>query len=206
MKFKKLSELGRSMVEMLGVLAVIGVLTVGGLAGYNYAITKHRVNTILNEINLRWVAASQQITMGIPLDMSEFDDTILGNYTIDVYQPEDNKSWIAFELSNLPRDVMLKLFDPGSELYKLPFRGFEVNANGHTTAQSGYKYPQPIPVAYAEPTKGCILLTLLLADDSIFGMPDDASCGGFSMKSVDKQARRMLESMLNSCQEAGRCE
>ena len=28
------SEIGRSMIEMLGVLAIIGVLSVGGIAGY----------------------------------------------------------------------------------------------------------------------------------------------------------------------------
>ena len=33
-------ESGRSMVEMLGVLAIIGVLSVGGIAGYTTAINK----------------------------------------------------------------------------------------------------------------------------------------------------------------------
>ena len=31
------NESGRSMVEMLGVLAIIGVLSVGGIAGYTTA-------------------------------------------------------------------------------------------------------------------------------------------------------------------------
>ena len=35
---KKANESGRSMVEMLGVLAIIGVLSVGGVAGYHYAM------------------------------------------------------------------------------------------------------------------------------------------------------------------------
>lgn len=37
--FKK-KESGRSMVEMLGVLAIIGVLSIGGVAGYRYAMVK----------------------------------------------------------------------------------------------------------------------------------------------------------------------
>ena len=41
------SELGRSMVEMLGTLAIMGVLTIGGIAGYRYAINKSNANTIL---------------------------------------------------------------------------------------------------------------------------------------------------------------
>ena len=31
----KTSDSGRSMIEMLGVLAIIGVLSVGGIAGYS---------------------------------------------------------------------------------------------------------------------------------------------------------------------------
>ena len=34
------SQTGRSMVEMLDVLAIIGVLSVGGIAGYRIAMEK----------------------------------------------------------------------------------------------------------------------------------------------------------------------
>ena len=42
-RLKSDSESGRSMVEMLGVLAIMGVLAIGGIAGYRYAMIKHRV-------------------------------------------------------------------------------------------------------------------------------------------------------------------
>lgn len=45
---KKLYEKGRSMIEMLGVLAIIGVLSVGGLSGYTMAMNRHRANAILD--------------------------------------------------------------------------------------------------------------------------------------------------------------
>lgn len=45
-------EIGRSMTEMLGVLAVIGVLSIGGVQGYTYAMNKYRTNNILNELNM----------------------------------------------------------------------------------------------------------------------------------------------------------
>lgn len=41
-------ESGRSMVEMLGVLAIIGVLSIGGIAGYTMAINRHKANQILD--------------------------------------------------------------------------------------------------------------------------------------------------------------
>ena len=47
MKFKK-SESGRSMVEMLGVLAIIGVLSVGGIAGYSLSMRRHRANGVVD--------------------------------------------------------------------------------------------------------------------------------------------------------------
>ena len=37
-------EIGRSMIEMLGVLAIIGVLSVGGIAGYSKAMQKCKIN------------------------------------------------------------------------------------------------------------------------------------------------------------------
>ena len=46
------SENGRSMIEMLGVLAIIGVLSVGGIAGYSKAMSKYRINKTIEQITL----------------------------------------------------------------------------------------------------------------------------------------------------------
>ena len=54
---KKLQQ-GRSMIEMLGVLAIIGVLSIGGLAGYTMAMNRHRANTILDYVS-RCVVVAQ---------------------------------------------------------------------------------------------------------------------------------------------------
>lgn len=44
---------GRSMIEMLGVLAIIGVLSLGGLAGYKIAMNYHRANETIHDVMLR---------------------------------------------------------------------------------------------------------------------------------------------------------
>ncbi|MBE6451855.1 MAG: hypothetical protein E7016_07865 [Alphaproteobacteria bacterium] len=49
---RKICELGRSMVEMLGVLAIIGVLSVGGIAGYSKAMMKYKLNTHAENLNI----------------------------------------------------------------------------------------------------------------------------------------------------------
>ncbi len=43
------SSVGRSMIEMLGVLAIIGVLSVGGIAGYSKAMKKFKLNKAIGE-------------------------------------------------------------------------------------------------------------------------------------------------------------
>ncbi len=45
---KRTNESGRSMVEMLGVLAIIGVLSIGGIAGYSMAMNRYRANEALD--------------------------------------------------------------------------------------------------------------------------------------------------------------
>ncbi len=49
---KNVNESGRSMVEMLGVLAIIGVLSIGGIAGYTLAMNRYRANEILNAASM----------------------------------------------------------------------------------------------------------------------------------------------------------
>ncbi len=46
------TQRGRSMIEMLGVLAIIGVLSVGGIAGYSKAMMKYRINKTIEQITL----------------------------------------------------------------------------------------------------------------------------------------------------------
>ena len=70
-------ESGRSMVEMLGVLAVMGVLSVGGVAMYTNAMNKYRANELLNESSKRAVVIATQILSGKSISadmMNQFDN------------------------------------------------------------------------------------------------------------------------------------
>jgi type II secretory pathway pseudopilin PulG len=49
---KNINESGRSMVEMLGVLAIIGVLSVGGIAGYSKAMNKYKINKTTDQVSM----------------------------------------------------------------------------------------------------------------------------------------------------------
>ena len=80
-------SLGRSMIEMLGVLAIIGVLSVGGIAGYSKAMMQFKINQTKQEIseiitNIRTLYAQQKDFNGIndlPLELIA-DKTHLDQY------------------------------------------------------------------------------------------------------------------------------
>ena len=55
-------ESGRSMIEMLGVLAIVGVLSIGGLAGYQMAMNRYRASA-LSDYASRCVVVAQTKTM-----------------------------------------------------------------------------------------------------------------------------------------------
>ena len=54
------NETGRSMVEMLGVLAIVGVLSVGGIAGYTSAMRSYRANEIVNATSMLYMLGIAQ--------------------------------------------------------------------------------------------------------------------------------------------------
>ena len=67
---KYINENGRSMVEMLGVLAIIGVLSVGGIAGYSKAMNKYKINKTTDQVsmlvaNIRTLFSSQGDYQGL---------------------------------------------------------------------------------------------------------------------------------------------
>ena len=73
MNFK--SESGRSMTEMLGTLAIIGVLSIGGIAGYSYGMDKYRCNQTMRDISLRTVDLLTQASQGhSTLSLAEWEN------------------------------------------------------------------------------------------------------------------------------------
>ena len=72
------SQKGRSMVEMLGVLAIIGVLSAGALAGYSKAMFRHRVNQtidIFQGVLQRFVELEQK-GWGVGVEIDDATDLI----------------------------------------------------------------------------------------------------------------------------------
>ena len=101
-------ETGRSMVEMIGVLAVAGVLSIGGVAGYRYAMDKMNANDIINEVKKRAVTASQQRILGHDINLSEYGDNgrIKGIHAVTVTNDyAGDKGFFALTVSAVPQRV-----------------------------------------------------------------------------------------------------
>ena len=86
------SQNGRSMVEMLGVLAIIGVLSVGGVYGYGVAMKKHKANELLHQASMLAATISAQIettgTLSAPNE--DFGNSSYGTFS-DITQPNDEQ-------------------------------------------------------------------------------------------------------------------
>ena len=104
MKTEKINS-GRSMIEMLGVLAIIGVLSIGGLAGFKYASDKIKANRILSDASLAYASlVTQENTSSelTPLNMKT--DSGLTFYS---YRNETGEDFI--QTSGITKDVCEKI-------------------------------------------------------------------------------------------------
>lgn len=124
-KMKNLQN-GRSMIEMLGVLAIIGVLSIGGLAGYTMAMNRHRANTVADYVSRVAVLAQTQ---------GQGDKVWPSNTTcssVDPNQPtiaasctlETKNGNLEVTVSNLTSAVVTAISNRGSAT------GISVNATG----------------------------------------------------------------------------
>ncbi len=116
-----LNETGRSMVEMLGVLAVIGVLSVGGIAGYTTAMNRYRTNETINELNIiAHIISQARIRGGQPI-LSELGYGAAGEEFSNKfgYQMEYTTGASQFAIDiQVPNAICRAFFSIG---YKQPF-------------------------------------------------------------------------------------
>ena len=83
------------MVEMLGVLAVAGVLSIGALSAYTYGMNKYRANEISENVSRMAFIASSQLLTGRDISLQEFDTDgsgvkIMGAYPVEGVAYDDD--------------------------------------------------------------------------------------------------------------------
>ena len=156
-------ECGRSMVEMLGTLAIIGVLSIGGIAGYSYGMDKYRANSAMNDVNLRAVDLIAQVNRGGDLSLSEWPEKSTAGYIITLEKDTDGITG-GIKISSIEKQVCEMLADD-----LLP-EGVSLTINGEGTAQGKCKEEN----------------TLIFYYDAIVGggQNDDEECNGVMVNDV----------------------
>jgi hypothetical protein len=94
------------MVEMLGTLAIVGVLSIGGILGYSYGMDKYRANTIINDVMLRSVDLIAQKMRGGSPNLAEWQTTTAGGYTIGL-----ENGTTGIQVDGLPKQLCQIVFD-----------------------------------------------------------------------------------------------
>lgn len=105
-------ESGRSMVEMLGTLAIIGVLSIGGIMGYSYGMDKYRANETINDVNLRAMDLISQLTQGTTPTLASWEETGTVGYPISLHTDESTTNHyikvekVPFRVCDIISDTM----------------------------------------------------------------------------------------------------
>ena len=95
------SQSGRSIVELIAVLLLIGVLSMAALSGYHWIIDKYRVNVLEDEIMQR--TADVKIQLDRPhavASLAKWDPQSKLGYPIDLDQDEDRARIHVRHVSN----------------------------------------------------------------------------------------------------------
>ncbi len=156
---------GRSMIEMLGVLAIIGVLSVGGIAGYSKAMMKYRINKTIEQITL--IAGNVRAFWG---PQKNYDGVRCHYYNEEYHSDEGNGDCPIAKKAKIFPEEMLTL-DSDGKITKIEnaFGGF-VSINYYDKSSSSDK--RAFYIQYSDiPQEACIeLLTQDWTNANILGV------------------------------------
>ena len=109
-------QFGRSMIEMLGVLAIIGVLSIGGIALYRRAVNNHHANTILDDVNRFAFAIIEKGNYPLDSILSKGDFKESGIYELEAFQDLSPQQF-SITVRNVPYGVCDALLEKAAVEY-----------------------------------------------------------------------------------------
>ena len=109
---------GRSMIEMLGVLAIIGVLSIGGIALYRRVVNNHQANTILDDANRLAFVITERGNFPVNDNIVGIEFNQTSPYSIVPFVGQRSGQY-GIMVENVPKGVCEPLVDKASVEYKV---------------------------------------------------------------------------------------
>ena len=149
MKDMRKNQSGRSMIEMLGVLAIVGVLSAGGIAGYSMAMQSYKTTQLIEKVNLIATRTrsiyKNNIYTGFSYDnliksgklnSKDLENPFGGNFTLRV----NGQRFVVQTDYNIPAEACVDILtadwgDTGV------FDGFDVDSNDYLLHYDNGQYP-----------------------------------------------------------------
>ena len=107
---------GRSMIEMLAVLAIIGVITIGSYSLYRRAVDTHKANSIFDDVNRFEFVISERVFRTPRGFFDKADFSPASGFEMTAYnEPELASHHIS--VMNVPKNVCQIVLDKGEDKY-----------------------------------------------------------------------------------------
>ena len=100
-KMKKNNEQGRTMVEIISVLAIMGLLSIGGVMAYMNAVRNQKVDELLNALRMKTVEINSAMENKKFVTEEETNkflakfDTTVGGYTLSFHASPDKDGFVS---------------------------------------------------------------------------------------------------------------
>ena len=111
-------QFGRSMIEMLGVLAIIAVLSIGGIVLYRRAVNNHQANQILDDVNRFAFVILERSGLALGEIIPNGDFVESGPYQLEGYQDIEPNQF-SITVSDVPKGVCEALLPKAIIEYKV---------------------------------------------------------------------------------------
>ena len=111
-------QFGRSMVEMLGVLAIIGVLSIGGIVLYRRAVNNHQANQILDDANRLAFVITERDNFAPNDNITNVEFNQTSTYSIVPFVGEKARQY-GIMVENVPKGVCEALVPKAAIEYKV---------------------------------------------------------------------------------------
>ncbi|MBQ7413259.1 MAG: hypothetical protein IJV07_03180 [Alphaproteobacteria bacterium] len=89
------SNSGRTMMEMIGTISIMGILTIGAITGYRHIINRYRANTIISDVS----------TLAVLMISSETNQLPEKTENYEIIFPYENDSFFGITVDNVSQDV-----------------------------------------------------------------------------------------------------